>query len=53
MADNYLEKKFADYEARKEAARKARNLVWRKRLEAYRRKLEQERASHPDGGDEK
>lgn len=43
MADNYIEKKMEEYRARKHAEEKARKLVWRKRLEAYRKKLEEEK----------
>ncbi len=43
MADNYIEKKMEEYQARKNAEEKARKLVWRKRLEAYRKKLEEEK----------
>lgn len=39
MADNYLEKRYDEYQARREAERKARNRAWKKRLDAYRRQL--------------
>lgn len=39
MADNYLEKRYDEYVARKEAEQKARQRAWKKRLDAYRRKL--------------
>ena len=44
MADNYLEKKFEDMRARAQAKQaseeRARQRAWKKRMEAYRRKLE-------------
>ena len=44
MADNYLEKKLEDMRARAEAKlareQRARQRAWKKRMEAYRRKLE-------------
>lgn len=39
MADNYLEKRYDDYLARKEKAEKARRASWKKRLNAYRKHL--------------
>ena len=42
MADNYLEKKYDEYLARKAAAEKARRLAWKKRLDAYRKKIGEE-----------
>ncbi len=42
MADNYIEKKFEAYQARKAAAEKAKRLAWRKRMDAYRKKLAEE-----------
>lgn len=43
MADNYLEKKYEEYLARKAAAEKARRLAWKKRMDAYRKKLADEK----------
>lgn len=43
MADNYIENQYDDYlkqKAKKEAAKRA---VWRKRLQAYKEKLAQEK----------
>ena len=37
MADNYLEKRYDEYVARKEAEQKARQRAWKKRLDAYRK----------------
>ncbi len=39
MADNYLERKQEEYLARKAAADKAKRLAWKKRMDAYRKKL--------------
>ena len=45
MADNYLEKKFEDMRARVAAKQtsveRARQRAWKKRMEAYRKKLEE------------
>lgn len=42
MADNYLERKYDEYIARKASAEKARKLAWKKRMDAYRKKMEGE-----------
>ena len=46
MADNYLEKKFEDMRARQSAQaakdERARQRAWKKRMDAYRRRLEEE-----------
>jgi hypothetical protein len=39
MADNYLEKKYEDLQARKAKEQRAKQIAWKKRMEAYRRKL--------------
>lgn len=39
MADNYLERKYEAYAERKAASEKARRAAWKKRMDAYRRKL--------------
>lgn len=39
MADNYLERKYEEYLERKAAAEKARRVEWKKRMDAYRRRL--------------
>ena len=45
MADNYLEKKFEDMRERAQAKQaseeRARQRAWKKRMEAYRKKLEE------------
>lgn len=43
MADNYLEKKMEALQARKAKEQRARQLAWKKRMEAYRRRLEAEK----------
>lgn len=45
MADNYLEKKMEALQARKAAEQRARQVAWKKRMDAYRRKLAEEKAS--------
>lgn len=49
MADNYLEKKFEDMRARVQAKQareqRIRHRAWKKRMEAYRRKLESSSAA--------
>lgn len=40
MADNYLEKKYEDLQARKAKEAMSRQLAWKKRMDAYRKKLE-------------
>ena len=42
MADNYLEKKMEDLQARNAKEQRARQVAWKKRMEAYRKKLEAE-----------
>lgn len=39
MADNYLEKKYEDMLARKAKEQRARQIAWKKRMDAYRKKL--------------
>lgn len=47
MADNYLEKKMEDMQnrlaAKKAKEQRARERAWKKRMDAYRKKLEVER----------
>ena len=40
MADNYLEKKYEELQARKSKEQRLKQAAWKKRMEAYRRKLE-------------
>lgn len=39
MADNYLEKKYEALQERKAKEQRARQIAWKKRMDAYRRKL--------------
>ena len=45
MADNYLEKKMEALQARKAKEQRAKQIAWKKRMEAYRRRLEEQKAS--------
>jgi len=45
MADNYLEKKMEDFQARKAKEARRRQITWKKRMDAYRKKLEAEKAA--------
>ena len=52
MADNYLEKKFEDMRARASAeqakAERLRQAAWKKRMDAYRKRLAEEAAQKAD-----
>lgn len=55
MADNYLEKKMEALQDRKAKEQRARQIAWKKRMDAYRRRLvEEARASEeaPAGADD-
>lgn len=45
MADNYLEKKMEALQARKAKEQRAKQIAWKKRMEAYRKRLEEQQAS--------
>lgn len=45
MADNYLEKKMEMLQARKAKEQRAKQIAWKKRMDAYRKKLEEQKAS--------
>lgn len=45
MADNYLEKKYEELQARKAKEQRARQVAWKKRMDAYRKRLEEEQAA--------
>ena len=49
MADNYLEKKMEDLQnrlaAKKAKEQRARQIAWKKRMDAYRRQLEMSKAA--------
>lgn len=44
MADNYLEKKYEEFQARKAKEQRLKQIAWKKRMDAYRKKLEAERS---------
>ena len=44
MADNYLENKMEALQARKAKEQRAREIAWKKRLDAYRKKLQEQAA---------
>lgn len=46
MADNYLENKFEALRLRREKEAKARQAAWKKRMDAYRKKLEVEQMAN-------
>jgi hypothetical protein len=48
MADNFLEKQYADYEARKAAQAKAKRLAWQKKMKEYQARLAKQKAATPD-----
>ena len=45
MADNYLEKKMEALQARKAKEQRAKQIAWKKRMDAYRKKLEEQKAN--------
>ncbi len=48
MADNYLENKFEELQARKAKEQRAKQIAWKKRMDAYRKKLEAEAAARQE-----
>ena len=52
MADNYLEKKMEALLARKAREQRARQIAWKKRMDAYRKRLEEQKASEAAAGGE-
>ena len=56
MADNYLEKKFEDMRARASAQQakeeRLRQRAWKKRMDAYRKRLAEAQGSGPEAGQE-
>ena len=56
MADNYLEKKFEDMRARASAQQakeeRMRQRAWKKRMDAYRKRLAEAQGSGPDAEQE-
>lgn len=43
MADNYLEKKMEMLQARKAKEQRARQIAWKKRMDAYKKRLEEQK----------
>ena len=43
MADNYLEKKMEMLQARTAKEQRAKQIAWKTRMEAYRKRLEEEK----------
>jgi hypothetical protein len=43
MADNYLEKKMEALQERKSKEQRARQIAWKKRMDAYKKRLEEEK----------
>lgn len=48
MADNYLEKKMEALQARKAKEQRARQIAWKKRMDAYRKRLESDSTESDD-----
>ena len=44
MADNYLEKRMEEYQARKAKEARAKQIAWKKRMDAYKQRLEAEKS---------
>ena len=51
MADNYLEKKMEAFQARKAKEQRAKQIAWKKRMDAYRKRLEEQKASEEVAAD--
>ena len=51
MADNYLEKKMEALQARKAKEQRAKQIAWKKRMDAYRKRLEEQKASEAASAD--
>ena len=45
MADDYLENKFEALQLRREKEKKARQAAWKKRMDAYRKRLQEQAMS--------
>ena len=45
MADNFLERQYAEYLEKKAAREKAKKIAWKKQLRAYKAKLAAEKAA--------
>ena len=44
MADNYLETKMEMLQARKAKEQRAKQIAWKKRMDAYKKRLEEQKA---------
>ena len=51
MADNYLEKRYEAYQERKAKEQRAKQIAWKKRMDAYRKRLEEQKASEAAAAD--
>ena len=51
MADNYLEKKMEAFQDRKAKEQRAKQIAWKKRMDAYRKRLEEQKASEEAAAD--
>lgn len=51
MADNYLEKKMEALQARKAKEQRAKQIAWKKRMDAYRKRLEEQKANEAIAAD--
>ena len=49
MADNYLEKKYEELQARKAKEQRLRQAAWKKRMDAYRKRLEEQKKEEKAG----
>lgn len=49
MADNFLEKQYADYQARKAAQAQAKRKAWQKKMKEYQARLAAEKAQGEGG----
>ena len=52
MADNYLEKKMEALQARKAKEQRAKQVAWKKRMDAYRKRLEEQAISDKEAADD-
>ena len=48
MADNYLENKYRALQERKAKEQKARQAAWKKRMDTYRKKLQEQAEDRPE-----
>ena len=48
MADNYLEKKMEALQERKAKEQRLKQIAWKKRMDAYRKRLEEQKKREDD-----